>query len=295
MASDLAGKVKAAVQKRPKIVDTPAGEAARARVQDALGRLRKSPVAGSPIGQAFQDFLQHRLSSGQDLDDLLEEAKGAAERELARRRHVVSFLSSAANLFRTGDRLVRVRREVIQPAGTRQVSGPQAWDRMGRILSTPYPFLTWVESHVGKLTVGAALQASAGLGAGLGKAYGISGIRHGMACFFEQDSVCVGAVAGADFGGQLSVAPGTPAPGLSYTLEVALGGGYGATGSVSVALIPTPHKPTVQEAWLFDYEFAGLAVSLGGGGGLNLSLGLGLTRSVVLQGGRLSEPAGLRA
>ena len=284
--SGLAGKAKkTAFHTRPTFTTTEGpAQAARARAQAALQKIQSSTLAGSPVVQAFQQYLQDRLSRGEDMDEFIEELKAKAEEEVSKRRHIVSCLASALNLFRGGDKLYRVRHEVVRPARANQLSGSQAWDRLSAILGTPYPFLSWLEGYVGPFTIGAALQAAAGAGVGIGAAEGISGLRHCPASHFRQVSVGAGTIAEVDFGAQLSVSKGKPASGVSYSAEVALGGGHGASGGVTVCFNPTPRRPTLQDQRIFDYEFTGIAVTLGGGGGLNFSVALGATHTTILGG-----------
>jgi hypothetical protein len=288
VVNNLARTVKTALQSKPFVPLTPAAQAAAAaardRVKETLRKIQSSPLTSTPIGQAFQQFLQDRIANGGDIEDLLDELRVRAREELEKRRHIVACLSDALNLLRNPDLQKQIEREVIEAARTGRLRGSEAWDRVSRILGTPSPFLTWLEHRIGTFTVGMCLQAKGGMAVGGGVAEGISGLRHCLACHFRQYSVAAGAIAGADFGAQLSVSPGKPASGPSFTVEVGGGGGYGATGGGSVAFTPEPRRPTLEDPRVFDYEFAGIAVSLGGGGGLDVSLAFGVTISTILTG-----------
>jgi hypothetical protein len=283
----VAGNVRAGFPNIPHLLNTPAAASARTKAQQALNRISASPIAASPIGQAFQQYLRERLARGEDMEEFLKELHEKACQEIGKRKHIVLNLVEALNLFRGGDTLHRVRNEVIQAAKSGQLTGEQAWERLSKILNTPYPFLTWMGQRVGPFNIGLSVQVKGGMGVGVGYGEGISGLRYCLACFFQQVSVCAGAVADADIGLQLSVSEGSPSGGISFSVEVGGGGGEGATVGASASFTPFPRRPTIQDPRIFDYEFSGVSVGLGGGGGLDVSVAFGITESRIL-GGQLS-------
>jgi hypothetical protein len=285
--SHLAQKATSAIKNRPGVPRPAAvAQSVRERVQGALQQIDAAPQAAIPTAQAFRDYMKEKLSRGDDLDDLLQEARTRAREEIDKRRHVVDAAVEVVQLCQPKDRFRRLRIEVIEAARAGQIQGSEAFARVTQILETPYPFLTWVERRIGPLTIGLSLGAKAGLALGVGAAWGISGLRHGIACFSQQTSFSVGLTAGADVGLQVSVAPGRPATGLSCAVEVGLSGGSKGTAGISASFTPTFRKrmPTLRDQYLFDWEFSGLAVSAGTGEGLDLGLALTITDSRTLAG-----------
>jgi hypothetical protein len=114
-------------------------------------------------------------------------------------------------------------------------------------------------------------------------ASGVSGLRHcGLFCQFQQYSACVGAVAEAEIALQLSASMGRPEAGISWSVETGIGGGVNATATATVSFTPSLHRPSLREPWICNYEFSGIAVSVGGGGGLDIGVALGATISMVI-------------
>ncbi|MPZ44054.1 MAG: hypothetical protein GEV05_11730 [Betaproteobacteria bacterium] len=279
----IANKAKTAIRQKPKITDSAVISAARSRAQAGLHKFQRLPIGASPVAVAFQHYLQDRLSNGEDIEDFVQEVKQRAEEEIDKRRHIVSALAEAMELCSSKDRLPRLRTDVLQPARARRINGTQAWDKVTEIFATPYPFLSWIERRTGPFTIGLAMQVEGGAGVGGGMTTGISGLRHcALGCYFQQYSVCVGAVAEAEIALQLSVSAGRPASGVSWGVETGAGGGVNATVSVTASFTPSLHRPSLRESWICDYEFDGLAVSIGGGGGLDIGVALGATFSAAL-------------
>jgi hypothetical protein len=280
----LAEKARAAFDKRPDTSREAVSQIVREKARAALQHIESSPLVVVPTVQAFKQYVKDKLSRGEDLEDLLVELRARAKEEADQRRHIVEAGAEIVQLFAVRDRVRRVREEVIQAARAGQIKGSEAWDRVTRILDRPYPFLTWVEQKIGPFTIGLSAQAKVGLAVGVGGGVGISGMRHCLACFFQQASFSIGLTAGGDVGLQLSVAPGRPEPGLSCTIEVGAGGGSKGTAGMSVAFTPIPRQPTLRDSRLFDWKYAGMAISGGTGEGLDLSAAVGLTESRVLPG-----------
>ncbi len=266
-----------------------ASQASRQRAQTFLNNIKKTPFSSSPAGRAFERYIQRQLANGQGLDDFEDQLKARGKQELNRQRHRIAVLSQLIGVVRAGNSPMRLRKEVIEPAKKRQLNGKETWERVSSIVKVPgpFPFLTWVESKVGPMTVGIGMKIQAGLAVGGSWYDGVSGLRHCMACTSVQGSIGVGAIAGADMAIQISLAPGLPTDGWSFTFEVDIGGGAGATGEVAISFKPTIHDPDasstdVDKGQLFDYAFDSVALSVGGGGGLDLSIAAGLTNTTVL-------------
>jgi len=279
----VANKAKTAIQQRPEIANPAIAEAARRRAQAALHKAQRLPLAASPVATAFHQYLQDRLSAGEDIADFVQEVRKRANEEIDKRRHIVSALGEAVELCRGDGKLSRLRTEVVQPARARRITGPRAWDKITEIVGTPYPFLSLIERRTGPVTIGLALQIEGGAGAGGGMTSGVSGLRHcGLFCESQQYSACVGAVADAEIALQLSVSMGRPESGISWSVETGVGGGANATMAVTASFTPSLHRPSLREPWICDYEFSGIAVSVGGGGGLDIGVALGATISMVI-------------
>jgi hypothetical protein len=283
---DLVQKAKSVIQKRPDVPRPAVAQSARERIQAALQQIDGAPQAVIPTVQAFREYVKDKLSKGEDLDDFFQAARTRAREEIDKRRHIVEAAAEIAQLCQLHGRLQRIRTEVIEAARAGQIRGPEVFARLTQILETPYPFLTWVERRIGPFTVGVSLGAKAGLALGVGASRGIAGLRHGVACFSQQAAFSLGLTAGADVGLQISVAPGRPAAGLSCAVEVGISGGSKGTAGISASFTPTFRKrlPTLRDQALFDWEYAGVAVSAAIGEGVDLGVALTITDSRVLAG-----------
>jgi hypothetical protein len=292
----------AAVAARVKAgIPSVAGQA-QPRVLKALARLRDSPLANSPLGSAVEAWLEQRLQDGDSLDDALASLRAEAAAKVARRANVLQALSAAAGLWRDPDKRRRLRIEVIQAAKTGRLGAAETWDRVTEIVDTSMPFLAWMERRIGApMTVSLSNQVKAGFVAGVQYAEGISGIRHGVACFTRGVSVSLGVTDEASFGIQIGVALGLPAAGWSYAAEVGLGGGtggaLGASAAFNTALIQPIERDEGQVARqvaqrvgrsltapVIDYTFSGLSASVGSGGGIDLGIAWGASHSRLLAG-----------
>jgi hypothetical protein len=257
---------------------------ARLRGEAVLRTFQQSPLKDEPVVRAMQDYIKDLLTRGDDPEALVRELKEKAERELASRQHVVRFLGDAVNFVRAKDKQLRLRTDVLRPARTRQLTSAEASERLTSVFKTPFPFLVWAERYLGPMTIGVALQAEGGLAVGVGAVEGLSGLRHHCLCHSMGGSIATGAVAEVDLGVQISASSGKPTAGRDVSVEVSVGGGYSGTLGVTAAFKPTLRRPTLEDNRLVEYEFKGIAVSLGVGGGFDIGVSVGVTQSTMLFG-----------
>ena len=206
----------------------PHDPAARARAQNLLNNLKRSNLVGaSPVGRTLELYIQTSWRKAR-ASKTEQDAINRAKQELAKHRRLVTVASKVAQMLQSAGGATACGQEVIVPARTGAMGAAELWNRVSGMMSTPanpFPFLSWVESNVGPLTISLGLKAQAGLALGIGGYEGISGLRHRCACFYRSGSVSAGAIEGADIGVQVSFGPGLPSSGLSYTVEVDMGGG----------------------------------------------------------------------
>ncbi|HTR76998.1 MAG TPA: hypothetical protein VMH39_02770 [Gemmatimonadaceae bacterium] len=286
VVSGFVNTVKSSVHPVKPPISPVALQTAEARAQSTLNRIKGSPIGHSPIVPVYEQYLALQHSRGADPDEWIADLDANAKDAIDKRRNVVAFLSNALNLFKGPDKLQSIRTDLLRPAAAGQLTSQQASDRLDIISGRPagFPFLTWVESNLGPLTIGLSVQAEFDALFGFGVGQGISGLRHHCLCMFRNVDVGVGPSIELEGSVQLAASLGLPAGGVDFDVGGSISVACGASGKVSVSFEPSPHRPTLAEPYFMNYTFRGIAIALGAGEGVTGSAAFGATISNILVG-----------
>jgi hypothetical protein len=256
--------------------------AARTKVAALLANVKQSRAGNSKEVELVEKYLIGLIARGGSYEDFVADMRGRARAAAEQNRHLIQKAATLARMLQDPSRRQRYRDQVLRPAQSRSISGPEAWRRTDDIMgcsvrtdSSSAPPPSW--------TIYPTLSVETSFLLGVQQSVGLCGMRHGMACYAQTWTVAIGAQAGVGFTAAVSFNPCTPPELAGVALSIGIGAAYGPGFDIGIGLVPTAFTEQADEVKLTTW-FDGLSVGVTGGAEIELSVGFEVTEVYRLIG-----------
>ncbi|MEX2218623.1 MAG: hypothetical protein WD749_07655 [Phycisphaerales bacterium] len=256
--------------------------AARLEVESILRNVKRTRIGQSKEVAAVERYLVSLIARGGSYEDFAADMRRRAEGAVSQHRSKINKAAALARLLSPPNIRQRFVAEVVNPAQSRSISGPQAWSRTDAIVGRDVRANGETAPPPG-WTIFPCAQAGVSAILGLQYAAGICGLAHGMVCWARTGSVSIGASVGVSFGAGVSLSPKPPPQLAGVALSIGVGIAYGAGFDVGVGLVPSVlGKPDDSEELTLATVLDGFSVAITGGGEINISIGFAFTEVFTL-------------